>query len=66
MNLHVGIPHKDSYLRDDFQLLYVTGGIAAQFYSSANDMGYTPAVGAPRPASAIRCHISTRSTTAVR
>ncbi len=46
VNLHVGVPHKDSYLRDDFQLLYVTGGIAAQFYSSANDIGYTPAVGA--------------------
>ena len=45
VNLHIGIPHRDSPLRDDVQLLYVTGGIAAQFYSSANDIGYTPAVG---------------------
>ncbi len=46
INLHIGIPHRDSGLRDDLQLLYVTGGIAAQFYSSANDIGYTPSVGA--------------------
>jgi hypothetical protein len=46
INLHIGIPHRDSALRDDVQLLYVTGGIAAQFYSSANDIGYTPSVGA--------------------
>jgi hypothetical protein len=46
VNLHIAVPHHDSYLRDDFQLLYVTGGIAAQFYSSDNDIGYTPAVGA--------------------
>jgi hypothetical protein len=46
INLHIGIPHRDSPLRDDVQVLYVTGGIAAQFYSSANDIGYTPAVGA--------------------
>jgi hypothetical protein len=46
INLHIGIPHRDSSLRDDVQLLYVTGGIAAQFYSSANDIGYTPSVGA--------------------
>ena len=45
INLHIGIPHRDSALRDDVQLLYVTGGIAAQFYSSANDIGYTPLVG---------------------
>jgi Carboxypeptidase regulatory-like domain/TonB dependent receptor len=45
VNLHFGIPHRDSSLRDDVQLLYVTGGIAAQFYSSANDIGYTPAIG---------------------
>jgi Carboxypeptidase regulatory-like domain/TonB dependent receptor/TonB-dependent Receptor Plug Domain len=42
VNLHIGIPHRDSALRDDIQMLYVTGGIAAQFYSSANDIGYTP------------------------
>ncbi len=45
INLHFGVPHRDSPLRDDFQLLYVTGGIADQFYSSAFDIGYTPAVG---------------------
>ena len=45
VNLHLGVPHRDSPLRDDVQLLYVTGGIAAQFYSSAFDVGYTPAVG---------------------
>ncbi len=46
INLHFGIPHRNSSLRDDIQVLYVTGGIQAQFYSSANDIGYTPAVGA--------------------
>src|SRR5271165_4566549 len=46
INLHIGIPHRNSPLRDDIQMLYVTGGIAAQFYSSANDIGYTPEVGA--------------------
>jgi hypothetical protein len=46
VNLHLGIAHRGSPLRDDVQLLYVTGGIAAQFYSSDNDIGYTPAVGA--------------------
>ncbi|HXO18229.1 MAG TPA: TonB-dependent receptor, partial [Candidatus Dormibacteraeota bacterium] len=45
INLHIGVPHRDSPLRDDIQVLYVTGGIAAQFYSSANDIGYTPLVG---------------------
>ncbi len=46
INLHFGIPHRNSPLRDDVQALYVTGGIAAQFYSSANDVWYTPSVGA--------------------
>ncbi len=46
VNLHIGVPHRDSSLRDDIQLLYVTGGIADQFYSSANDVWYTPKVGA--------------------
>ncbi|HEV3091832.1 MAG TPA: TonB-dependent receptor [Candidatus Cybelea sp.] len=45
VNLHFGIPHSGGALRDDVQLLYVAGGIAAQFYSSANDVGYTPQVG---------------------
>ncbi len=45
INLHIGVPHRDSALRDDIQMLYVTGGIAAQFYSSASDIGYTPEVG---------------------
>ncbi|MBV8197950.1 MAG: TonB-dependent receptor, partial [Candidatus Eremiobacteraeota bacterium] len=46
VNFHVGIPHRDSFLRDDVQMLYVTGGIQAQFYSSANDIWFTPAKGA--------------------
>ncbi|HEY2474163.1 MAG TPA: TonB-dependent receptor [Candidatus Cybelea sp.] len=45
INLHIGIAHRDSPLRDDIQVLWVTGGIAAQFYSSANDVWYTPRVG---------------------
>jgi Carboxypeptidase regulatory-like domain/TonB dependent receptor/TonB-dependent Receptor Plug Domain len=46
INLHFGIPHKDSPYKDDLQLMWVAGGIAAQFYSSANDIGYGPTVGA--------------------
>lgn len=46
INLHFGLPHRDGSLRDDIQVLYVAGGIAAQFYSSANDIGYTPQIGA--------------------
>ncbi len=45
VNFHIGIPHRDSGLRDDVQLLYVTGGIADQFYSSASDVWYTPYAG---------------------
>jgi hypothetical protein len=45
VNLHIGIPHGTSALRDDVQVLYVTGGIADQFYSSADDIWYTPQVG---------------------
>jgi hypothetical protein len=45
INLHIGIPHHGSSLRDDIQMLYVTGGIADQFYSSANDVWYTPQAG---------------------
>ncbi|MGA8099916.1 MAG: TonB-dependent receptor [Candidatus Cybelea sp.] len=45
INLHIGVPHRDSPLRDDVQLLFVTGGIADQFISSANDVWYTPQVG---------------------
>jgi hypothetical protein len=46
-NFHFAIPHKNNSLRDDVQLLYVTGGIADQFYSSYNDSNYgqiTPAL----------------------
>ena len=39
VNFHVGIPHKRSPLRDDVQLLYVTGGINTQFISSQNELG---------------------------
>ena len=46
VNLHIGIPHRDSSLRDDVQMLYVTGGIADQYLSSANDVWYTPQAGA--------------------
>ena len=46
VNFHFGIAHRDSPLRDDVQVLYVTGGIAAQFNSSANDIWYTPQDGA--------------------
>ncbi|MBV9233455.1 MAG: carboxypeptidase regulatory-like domain-containing protein, partial [Candidatus Eremiobacteraeota bacterium] len=46
VNFHLGIPHRNSFLRDDIQMLYVTGGIQAQFYSSANDIWFTPAKGA--------------------
>ena len=45
VNLHIGIPHRNSFLRDDIQMLYVTGGIADQFLSSANDVWFTPAAG---------------------
>ena len=31
INVHIGVPHGDSGMKDDIQLLYVTGGIAAQF-----------------------------------
>ena len=61
INLHFGIPHRNSPLRDDVQALYVTGGIAAQFYSSAYDVWYTPSVGVG-PASAIPCRTSTHFT----
>jgi len=45
INLHIAVPHRNSPLRDDIQVLYVTGGIADQFYSSANDVWFTPKVG---------------------
>jgi hypothetical protein len=45
VNLHIGVQHRDGVLRDDIQMLYVTGGIADQFLSSANDVWYTPQVG---------------------
>ena len=38
MNFHIGIPHKDGVGKDDIQLLYVTGNIETQFYSSLNDV----------------------------
>lgn len=43
-NVHIGIPHKSDGYRDDLQLLYVTGNIATQFYSSQNEIQYTPSV----------------------
>ena len=65
INLHFGIPHRNSSLRDDVQLLYVTGGIADQFLQFGIRRWYTPYAGR-RPASAIRCPTSIRSTTAAR
>ncbi len=38
INLHVAIPHRRSSLRDDVQLLYVAGGIASEYLSSANEV----------------------------
>ncbi len=38
MNFHFGIPHHADSGRDDVQLLYVTGNIETQFYSSYNDV----------------------------
>jgi len=39
VNLHFGIPHKHSSLRDDVQLLWMTSEVQAQYYSDANDVG---------------------------
>jgi hypothetical protein len=45
VNLHFAVPHHDSGLRDDIQLLYITGGINTWFNSSQNEIGITsPAV----------------------
>jgi hypothetical protein len=41
VNLHFGIPHKNG-TKDDVQLLYQTGGITSQPYSSADDLGVAP------------------------
>jgi hypothetical protein len=38
MNFHFGLPHKHDSGKDDIQMLYVTGNIATQYYSSANDL----------------------------
>jgi hypothetical protein len=38
-NLHYYIKHKHDDGRDDIQFLYANGRIAAQFYSSVNDLG---------------------------
>ncbi|HEY1976169.1 MAG TPA: TonB-dependent receptor [Candidatus Baltobacteraceae bacterium] len=47
-NLHLGIPHKNSPLRDDIQLLYIVGGIHSQYLSSQQEMNYTPKAGSCR------------------
>jgi len=39
VNLHFGIPHKNNPGRDDAQLLYVTGSIFTNYYSSSSDLG---------------------------
>lgn len=38
VNLHIGIPHKHSSLRDDIQMLYLTSDVNLQYYSSPNDL----------------------------
>lgn len=38
-NVHIGIPHRHDTLRDDIQLLWVTGGINTWFYSSQAELG---------------------------
>ncbi|HZY98376.1 MAG TPA: TonB-dependent receptor [Candidatus Baltobacteraceae bacterium] len=44
VNVHIGIPHKNSAMRDDIQLLYIGGGIFSGYYSSQNELGITPHV----------------------
>ena len=39
VNLHIGIPHKKSTLRDDVQLLYMDGYLPAYNATSVNDLG---------------------------
>lgn len=39
LNMHFGIPHKKSGLRDDVQLLYLYSQVFASYYSSAQDIG---------------------------
>src|SRR5579863_4318572 len=39
INLHFGIPHHNSGLRDDIQALWMTSEVWAQYYSSINDTG---------------------------
>ncbi len=39
VNLHFALPHNGSALRDDFQMLWMTSEVQAQYYSSANDLG---------------------------
>ncbi|HEY1975070.1 MAG TPA: TonB-dependent receptor [Candidatus Baltobacteraceae bacterium] len=38
-NVHIGIPHRHDPMRDDIQLLWVTGGINTWFYSSQEELG---------------------------
>ncbi|MDQ6931516.1 MAG: TonB-dependent receptor, partial [Candidatus Eremiobacteraeota bacterium] len=38
-NLHFGLPHKRDGGRDDIQMLYVTGNIFTNYFSSANQLG---------------------------
>src|SRR5580704_2994244 len=39
LNFHFGIPHKNSGLRDDVQLLWMTSENVNQYFSSTNDFG---------------------------
>jgi hypothetical protein len=46
VNVHFGIPHRNSPYRDDIAIMWVEGGIADQIYSSQNDLGFAPAIAA--------------------
>ncbi len=46
MNFHFALPHHNSGLRDDIQLLYLTSEVQAGYYSSPNDIS-AAVVGAP-------------------
>jgi hypothetical protein len=39
VNLHFAVPHKNSGLRDDIQMLWMTSENVNQYYSSVNDFG---------------------------
>jgi Carboxypeptidase regulatory-like domain/TonB dependent receptor len=38
VNVHFALPHKNSTLRDDIQMLWMTSEVNVQYYSSGNDL----------------------------